>query len=249
MVNHFGISIMEKKSNRINKELYLSSKPEGMKGWTENDFFNQRIKADINYDANMKFYNSLNSVEFNKVLNKMVKKFRLKQCTDLKKLEGVGGLYVMVMDSYKQIYVGITDDIKKRIHYGHWNKTKSLERLIFGDLFTSKISIDSFGALDTTRIFYYSGNKDLSILEKDIVNYIGPDYLINRTGGGLGFPSTYTDDKQSTLLAVVANKKKRNLIPFTEINRLVELPRTTIQNYLLLYPELEQYLIINGLDD
>ena len=241
MINHFGIKIVEKPKNHINKELYLSSKPEGIRGWDENSYELQRIKADINYDANLKFFESLDEHKFNKMLNKLVRKFRLKECKDLKKLDGVNGLYVMVLDKYKQIYIGITEDIKFRIHKGHWTKTKSLERLIYGDMFSSRISIDSFGSLDTTRIFYTNTNKDLYLLEEKIVDYASDDYILNRTKGGIGSYSTYTDDKQSALLSAIADRKKRNLIAFTNLKRLEELPKDSIRYYLEKYPELKDY--------
>ena len=44
---HFGIKIQEKPSNYINKELYLSAKPEGMRGWTDEHYAKQRLKADL----------------------------------------------------------------------------------------------------------------------------------------------------------------------------------------------------------
>ena len=75
MINHFGINIQEKPSNRINKELYLSAKPEGMSRWTELSYVSQRIKADINYDSNMRYFDSLNYEKFNAHLVKLIKKF------------------------------------------------------------------------------------------------------------------------------------------------------------------------------
>ena len=237
MINHFGINIQEKPSNHINKELYLSAKPEGMSGWTESSYVSQRIKADINYDSNMRYFDSLNYEKFNAHLGKLIKKFKLKECMDLKKLEGKQGLYVIVLDKYKQIYIGKSDDIKKRVHQGHWNKSKSLERLIFGDMFTSKISIDSFVALDTTRVYYYL-TYDCNKLEEKMVEYVDQNYLLNRTAGGIGSFETYTDDAASALLAVAANRKKRNLLQFTDLNRMKELPKGTLEFYLRRYPEL-----------
>ena len=43
--------------------------------------------------------------------------------------------------------------MKKRI-LGHWNRQKEFDHLICGKIEESILSIDSFGALDTTRIFY-----------------------------------------------------------------------------------------------
>ena len=51
------------------------------------------------------------------------------------------------------MYIGISNDIKKRI-LTHWGSKKDFDRLLFGKKENSVLSIDSFGALDTTRIFY-----------------------------------------------------------------------------------------------
>ena len=58
----------------------------------------------------------------------------------------------MVLDLYKQAYTGQAADIRMRIKR-HWSGTKQFERLIFGTKESSVLSIDSFRALDTTRIF------------------------------------------------------------------------------------------------
>lgn len=94
----------------------------------------------------------------------------------------------MVLDEYKQIYVGQSKDIRRRI-LTHWKKEPRFDRLIFPSISKSNISIDSFGVLDTTRIYVkektmktrYSLDKE----EEKIVKKIPQKYLINRVGGGL----------------------------------------------------------------
>ena len=46
-INHFEIRIKDKPTNKINKEIYLSAKPEGTRGWKEEHYPLQRIKAEI----------------------------------------------------------------------------------------------------------------------------------------------------------------------------------------------------------
>ena len=150
---HLGITIKEKAGNSITKEHYLASKPEYMTGWEQHHFVEQLAKASVNYDLNMRFFDSLSDKKFNRHLSAQCRKHRMKECVDLNELDGVSGVYIMVLDDYKQVYIGQSKNIKKRIVTGHWARTKSLERLIFGDVCTSVISIDSFGALDTTRVF------------------------------------------------------------------------------------------------
>lgn len=235
---HFGINIKEKESNHINKNTYLSAKPEGMQGWTDKHYAKQIVKADINYDANMAYFNSLDYDEFLNYLEKQCKKFKFIECFDLKELACVEGIYMMVLDNYKQVYIGISQDIKKRIQQ-HWSKKKSLERLIFGDICNSVLSIDSFGALDTTRIFYIKTSSLYSYEEK-IVNKFDSRYTLNRTSGGIGSSETHTDTENSALLAVMANQRKKLLTPFIDINKLKSIVPEDFDYYLKRYPELKE---------
>ena len=218
---HLGINIKEKVGNFITKENYLASKPEHMVGWEEHHLAEQMIKASVNYDLNMRFFDSLSDEKFNKHLLTQCRKHRMKECVDLNELDGVPGVYIMVLDEYKQVYIGQSTDIKKRIVKGHWAKTKSLERLICGDVCTSVISIDSFGALDTTRIFYRK-SWDTFTLEEKIVASFDARYTLNRIDGGIGSSSTYTGDTLSVLFAIKASRKQRNLIDFVTLEELQE---------------------------
>ena len=69
MIHHIGLNIKEKESNSITKEFYLSAKPEGMRGWSEYHYPLQIIKAGINFDANIKYFESLDYHEFEQLLN------------------------------------------------------------------------------------------------------------------------------------------------------------------------------------
>lgn len=238
-ISHFGINIREKASNHINKEAYLAAKPEGMRGWEEEHYASQKLKADLNYDLNMRFFESLNLNDFNRFVNKKCKKHKFTECFDLNELSGTTGLYMMVLDNYKQVYIGISTDIKSRI-ISHWNRTKSLERLIFGDLLTSIIAIDCFGALDTTRIFYIE-TKSLHKLEQKIVKDFEGPFLINRTSGGIGSKDTNTADLQVAIFATLAGKKTKNLIPFVTLKELkCVLNEKQLQFYFDKYPELKK---------
>lgn len=233
---HFGIKIKDKPSNYINKEHYLSSKPESIFGWEQKHYDKQILKANYNYDLNMMYFDSLDKTIFEKSLDKQIKKFKFKKCENLNALSYQSGIYMLVLDSYKQVYIGQSDNIKKRI-MGHWNGRKSLERLIFGDVITSIISIDSFGALDTTRI-YYINTYNTYELECKIVSSFDDKYLINRIAGGIGSSYTYTNDSTSAKLAVAANRKKRNFTEFIEIEKLKEVLGDDFKFYLERYPEL-----------
>lgn len=74
--------------------------------------------------------------------------------------------------------------LKKRIRQ-HWTKRKVFDRLLFpiSNVNKSIISIDSFRALDTTRIFVYKTN-NLYSYEDDFIWQIPITYLCNRITGG-----------------------------------------------------------------
>lgn len=241
-ISHFGIMIQDKPSNHIDKAFYLSAKPEGRPGWTEAHYTNQIPKADLNYDLNMAYFDSLDFEEFNSYLQKNCKKYKFVECFDLNKLDNKIGVYMLVLDDYKQVYIGQSNNIKREI-ISHWNKRKSLERLIFGDVCSSILSIDSFGALDTTRIFYIETTSTYKTEEK-IVRQFFSGYMLNRTAGGIGSQETNTDDETLAKLSIVANRKTRNLIDFLEINKLKQVVSESEFEYYYLkrYPELTKKL-------
>lgn len=136
-----------------------------------------------NFDLNKAFFNRLSGKDFAEALNEVLGKYKnLKPVTDLAEVDGVEGIYVMVLDLYKQAYVGEAADIRKRIK-GHWSGTKEFDRLMIPDKETSVLSIDSFRALDTTRIFAARTSRRFA-MEKRLVNAFPPDFLLNRVDGG-----------------------------------------------------------------
>lgn len=159
-----------------------------------------------NFDLNMKFFDSLDEGIFHKKLSSFCKNNRFKEIFDLKEVSGEKGIYILVLDKYKQAYIGQSLDVKKRI-LGHWRAKKEFDRLIYGQADTSVLSIDSFGALDTTRIFYkpVKWYKDVDDIERKFVAGMNPDYLLNRTAGGLN-GETFSSIRN---LALFANMKKR----------------------------------------
>jgi uncharacterized protein YdaU (DUF1376 family) len=159
-----------------------------------------------NFDLNMKFFDSLDEEVFQKKISSFCKKNRFKEIFDLSEVSGESGIYILVLDQYKQAYIGQSYDIKKRI-LGHWSTKKEFDRLIYGKVDTSVLSIDSFGALDTTRIFYKSVRYRIDDIERKFVESVNPDYLLNRTAGGLN-GETFSSIRN---LALLANMKKRKL--------------------------------------
>ncbi len=145
--------------------------------------------AMINYDLNMRYFEALDYELFNQYLQCFVKKKGFIEIIDLKEVAGKKGAYIMVLDRYMQAYIGISDSeqgIKGRI-LKHWRKQKEFNRLVYGKIENSIISIDSFGALDTTRIFYKELNsfQNLDDYERKLVDAFKPEYRLNRVAGGI----------------------------------------------------------------
>ncbi len=144
----------------------------------------ERVLA--NFDLNMAHFASLDHGEFDAALQRAVaSQPRMVEVTDLTEWDSVPGLYIMVLDEYRQAYVGATDasvGILKRIKQ-HWTGTKPLDRLIWGDPQTSILSIDSFRALDTTRIFALKTARSFAG-ENPLLDQFPPEFVLNRVPGG-----------------------------------------------------------------
>ena len=148
---------------------------------------NKKLKdVKRNYDINMKYFSSLSKEEFNSALNAGLKKLKnFHEIYDLNKFWYKPGYYILVLGDYKQIYIGTTDNIANRIKQ-HWIKKKPFDRLIFPSraITTSKLSIDAFGALDTSRIFIYQTKKTYEYEDKFILAF-PLKFVLNRVDGGI----------------------------------------------------------------
>ncbi|MBG0738893.1 GIY-YIG nuclease family protein [Paeniglutamicibacter antarcticus] len=143
----------------------------------------QREAALENFDLNMVFFAQISQQSFGDALAEMLGKHkRLRPVTDLRSLDGAEGVYVLVLDNYRQAYIGQSYDMRARIRK-HWTGTKQFDRLLWGGVDESVLSIDSFRALDTTRIFA-ARTIFANRLEARLVKTFPPDYLLNRIGGG-----------------------------------------------------------------
>lgn len=143
-------------------------------------------KCIYNYDLNMKYFSSLVHSEFDKYLNSFVLKNRFEEIYDLKDVDKKRGIYILVLDEYNQVYIGMSEDVKKRI-IAHWHTKKDFDRLIFGMENTSILSIESFGALDTTRIFFKEIKSffDINTQEYKAISKFKSIYKLNRIDGGI----------------------------------------------------------------
>lgn len=142
-MKHFGIEVDE--LEKLSKDTYIKYYKQDCCQHTLSDI-------EYNYEKNMDYFSRLSTTGFQNELAKFLKKYKnFKEIFNLNECKDVG-FYLMVLDEYKQVYIGVSDNIKKRI-IEHWRKKTHC--LIFGNKETSKLCIDSFKALDTTRIFVW----------------------------------------------------------------------------------------------
>ncbi len=230
MVKHFGIwkkksiklsicrenyALIDKRSSfdgKLDRYMYPDSskirekyEDETCRIYTDQWCVKHREDCLVNFDLNMLYFEKLSDADFNEELNKLLDKEKaFLQIFDLIEVDNMTGVYVLVLDKYKQVYIGQSYNIKQRIMQ-HWNTTKAFDRLIFGKVETSILSIDSFGALDTTRIYVYPCKwKELNKTEERLVNLMDSHYMLNRTAGGIG-------DNPFWVLEVVAGARRREL--------------------------------------
>ena len=139
-----------------------------------------------NYDLNLQYFCRLNREHFNNALDLFLERNnRFVEVFDLNEYDGAEGYYIMVLDQYKQVYIGKSVDIKKRIQQ-HWTKTIKFDRVLFPmyAVSSSCLSIDAFRALDTTRIFVWKTKIKYGI-EEMLINGFPQEYRTNRIGGDI----------------------------------------------------------------
>lgn len=162
-----------------------------------------------NFDLNMRFFSILQHEEFEADLHSFLEKNNeFVEVFDLKEYYGVSGYYVMVLDKYCQVYVGTSKNIAKRIGE-HWVNRKEFDKLLYPTgvlgVERSKLSIDSFGPLDTTRIFV-TKTSDIYKRENEYIQDFYPNHVLNRMAGGK-FPNGL-----SGFFEGVAARKTRDLL-------------------------------------
>ncbi len=139
-----------------------------------------------NYDLNMIYFSQLKYDDFDSVIKKFTKQHRFFEIKNLSECDGVSGYYIMILDKYKQAYIGKSKDIKRRI-LSHWSSTLPFDRTLFPmyAVETSTFSIDFFRALDTARVFILKRHQCDNFEEKLIAEFPNKLYLTNRIGGDI----------------------------------------------------------------
>ncbi len=143
----------------------------------------------LNYDLSMAYFKRLSHEDFNNALERLLANFaQLQPVYDLRELDGVQGVYMMILDKYCQIYVGKAcgkHGIKHRI-LRHWHNAVPLDRLLSGEPEESIMPIDAFRALDTTRIYAAAASTaaNAGSLERALADAVPNCYSLNRTKAG-----------------------------------------------------------------
>jgi hypothetical protein len=151
--------------------------------YTDEAVAQYRADALENFDWNMAFFASLEQTPFdNAIADMLTKSKRLREVTRLSDWDRQEGVYVMVLDNYRQVYVGESVNIGRRIRQ-HCSGMKAFDRLLWGHKHESVLSIDAFRPLDTTRIFALRSTAADSI-ETRILNRFPRENVLNRIGGG-----------------------------------------------------------------
>lgn len=188
MPYHFGVNLRNSKYGlKISRDKYaiIDNRSSFIRDEIYSDEYCKQHMEEclINYDLNMKYFSKLDKNEFESSLNNFIKNENFIEVFDLNRYENVPGYYILVLDEFCQVYIGTTCNIKQRV-MGHWRSRTAFDRLIFGGVYNSIISIDSFRALDTTRIFAIETNNTF-IDENKYIDGLPSKFMLNRTCGGV----------------------------------------------------------------
>lgn len=210
-VEHFNTKLKRKQDGmKLTRENYIDRQVLTDKNWGESFlkmrhdltkeqlFDDQEEQALMNFDLNMSYFLTLDAKKFNQEVVKFTSLHSFSETKDLMSCKEVSGYYLMILDEYCQMYLGTATNIRHRI-MNHWAKTKGFDRLIFGSPENSIMSIDSFRALDTTRIYYLE--EDPFQYENFFLDQLQSQYMLNRTSGGI---------LDGGLIEAATNKKVRN---------------------------------------
>lgn len=204
-MTHFGINIVKRKySLELQREEFalISTKPSlpvfemliRDNAYTNNDATEYSVSwceryrklCLENYDLNMRYFDLLDAEEFRRTIDSFLRKHpRFVEVTDLRSYTSKSGYYLMVLDKYKQAYIGKSENIRFRIHQ-HWTKVKQFDRILF-PMYAVKescFSIDFFRALDTTRIYVWQRPLADGI-ESMLVKEFPKKFSTNRIGGDI----------------------------------------------------------------
>lgn len=212
---HFGVRLPRREGgHRLTRENYVCTTRDGRyyfeDGWLKADpasWEDHRRAVMRNFDRSMAYFETLSQETFDRAVRELMSAFpELEEVDDLSAWDGVAGVYVLVLDRFRQIYVGqaaSTGGIRRRIVV-HWQKKAAFDRLLSGDEERSIMSIDSFRALDTTRILAVACESP-GLLEQRVQQAVPEAFCANRTRAG---------DLPGGLAEAIAARRERDLAGF-----------------------------------
>lgn len=202
-MEHFGVKLIDKgKSFKLTRDEFalVNTKPslpyfaslaeknayadEKGSAYAEEWCIGYRELCLKNYDLNMEYFSKLDETEFANALESFLAQYKrfieVKSLNDFAEIEGY---YIMVLDEYKQVYIGKTGNIRKRIMQ-HWSKNMPFDRTLLPMYAWEKscFSINFFRALDTTRIFAWK-KKVSDGVEAKLIRSFPSRFCTNRIGG------------------------------------------------------------------
>ena len=155
--------------------------------YSEKYYLNQIELLKLNYRINVEHFASLDYKEFKHEVDSFLKKHkRFKEITFLDEA-CFRGCYLIILEEYKQVYIGKSNFIAERLHE-HLTRNKNFDRRIFGNANESKISIDSFGYLDISRIFVCdlsNAKSPIETYEEKYISCFSNKFLANRLAGDM----------------------------------------------------------------
>ncbi len=178
---HLGIEFDENttpkymtKENFVNKELDI------------NKYLTEYAKSEAlkNYDINMRYFNNLDENGFIQTVKSLLEAYKFVQVLNLNDVKNKHGIYMLVLDNYKQIYIGQSNrDLKQRI-LRHFKTTIPFQKVSF--IRPDTLPIDAFKPLDTTRVYvlYVSHQDVMDEIETILIEKCPSNYILNKTIGG-----------------------------------------------------------------
>lgn len=183
---HFGIRLEnDKVKKNITRNNYYSRDKEDKDVKPTELAINNSLR---NFDLNINYFHDLNEEDFLNNLKKYVMNNNMfEKVDDLSKYNKDQGIYILVLEKYKQIYIGqTTRNLRDRI-VRHWRNELPLLKTPF--IRSGILPIDCFGALDTSMIYVYkSSNQDeIDQLESDLIENFPLNFIMNKTIGGKAY--------------------------------------------------------------
>lgn len=178
---YFGVWFNEDKTPKyMTKDNFVNYNHEKNKYLTEY----AKNKALENYDINIKYFESLGKEEFENAVNDCLNTYAFAEIFDLNDIKGKQGIYILVLDNYKQLYIGQTSrDLKERI-MSHFKIEIPFQKVPFIEYDT--LPIDAFKPMDTTRIFaiFTSEEELIDNIESKLISKCPNKFILNKTIGG-----------------------------------------------------------------